>query len=446
MSNYQSKSNRQKAKAGKENFFEIKKVLKELEQKKIIKSFKEDVKASHKDFSYKSQFKADFLITTLDGKYILIRTSTSYRSDRVKTYLYDFLGFSLYSKFSENIVASILVFPNKELGNSAFINHREQVFQKRFFSPATHWLVKSEFLDYIRNYKDELIDIIEESKQQEESVFAISEEISSYESDKNLIIFDETIKKEKGKEGSYYGRVGFMLEKYLIDNLNDPVNLLSYKEGKKRCVEFDLIVDVVLGVNNLKKEEVIYIQATDSITRLKKLGLPKTDINARFNLLNREELIVNISVKNTAEKPVSCHDYQAEDFCRVVNPSDEDFCYAVNAFQQAGSWKVFRQLMPNEGDFEYYTSVLRDNMVPLIKWVITGEGDHENITDEETQIANYIFIRRREINKNEFYYADDYIDKLLRYMEENKSPGSPFSWTYPSKNRGKRIQLKMPVL
>src|SRR5690625_8013909 len=42
------------------------------------------------DLKYKSQFKIDFKVKTIDDKYLIIRTSKSYRHDRAKIFFYDF--------------------------------------------------------------------------------------------------------------------------------------------------------------------------------------------------------------------------------------------------------------------------------------------------------------------------------------------------------------------
>lgn len=448
MESVQSRSNQNKARSGEENFSEVKNVLTKLKKRGLIKEFIENVNISHKDYKYKNQFKIDFKIKTIDDKFIIIRTSKSYRSDRVKIFFYDFIGANLYSKFSEKIVASIILFPDKEIVNKSFNNNRKKFIEKEFYSPATHWLTKSEFLTYIENYKYEVVDLLnEEEERLEEINYALFEEDKKYKGSKYTIEFNEIIKKEYGKEGSYYGKTGFMLEKYLVDNLNDPENLISYKNNQRRCVEYDLIMDGVLKNNQLQRKEVLYIEATDSITKLKTLGSAKTDIHAKLHLISGKVLNINLSVKNASDKPVTCHDYRAEDFCRVINDTDNDFCEAVTLFQKAGSWKSFKgHVENNEKRFAQYVSVLRNNMDAIIKWAITGAGDEENIMDETTQIANYIFIRRRDRVEDEFYSATEYMELLKKRMLDDKRPGAPFSWTYPSKNRGSRIQLKMPVL
>lgn len=446
-----SKSNLLKTQAGQEQFEDVKNVLLDLKKNGLIKDFQENINVAHKDYKYKSQFKIDFKVKTIDDKYLIIRTSKSYRHDRAKIFFYDFMGVNLYSDLSDNIIASILLFPDDELNNTSFINNRNKLLNKEFYSPATHWLVKSEFLEYIKNYQEEAETLLE---QEQEYLQEIKEQKHAKQPPKHdealyLVEFDEDEGTTQLNQGSYYGRVGFMLEKYLVEQLNSPKNLIAFKKGEKRCKEFQLIMEAILEHHKLGKEHILSIEATDTITKLKTLGSPKTDVHLRITTLSDGQHIItaNISVKNTSNRPVSCHDYVAEDFCRVVNPDDADFCTAVNIFQKSGSWTAFKKHIKNDEQlFKYYVDVLRQNMRAIINWAITGEGDWENITDAEMQIANYIFIRRRDIKTNEFYTADQYIERLIDAARNNKSPGAPFSWTYPSKQRGKRIQLKMPVL
>src|SRR5690625_7603323 len=96
------------------------------------------------DLKYKSQFKIDFKVKTIDDKYLIIRTSKSYRHDRAKIFFYDFMGVNLYSDLSDNIIASILLFPDDELNNNSFINNRKKLLNKEFNSLYILLLVKSE--------------------------------------------------------------------------------------------------------------------------------------------------------------------------------------------------------------------------------------------------------------------------------------------------------------
>ena len=70
--------------------------------------------------------------------------------------------------------------------------------------------------------------------------------------------------------------------------------------------------------------------------------------------------------------------------------------------------------------------------------------DTENLVDPKLQISNYLLIWDDKSGKIAFYAMDVYINMISN--QKKGRLGVPFSWTYPSKRRGKRIQLKVPIL
>lgn len=419
-----SKANSKKTQSGIKNKLKVKRILLSLKEKGVILDLHEKVNFSYKGYDYRNQFLIDYVVKTYDEKYIIIRTSHSFRQDRAKIAFYDFLGAQLFSEFSGDIVASIFLFPDSVLDSKNFINNRNKFLKKEFYSPATHWLTISEFIDYLENYEEET-----------------KVEILNSLSDENLELDSHN---RKGNKGSYYGRSGFKFERYIAEILNDPVNLKKYKTGNRECNEYALILDKVLIDYNVDKKDLININATDTVLKLNNLGSPKTDVHAVFYTTVRKNIVVNINIKNTTVKSVSCHDYRAKDFCRVVAPNDLDFCKAVNIFQRAGSWGNFKELVRDDEKYKKYINVIKSYMPKIARWAISGAGDIENLGCKEKQVANYLLTRNPKTNNCSFITVEEYLKKLDD-MPKNR-PGAPFQWTYPSGQRQKRIQLKMPVL
>lgn len=428
-------SNSEKFQSGKSFKEAVYKIISDLKSKDLIQSFEEEVSFSHRDFYYEKQFLSCFVLKTLDDKYIIIRASHSYRSDRLKILSYDILGIQNFSNFSGEIVASVLLFPDSENENTTFISTREKVVNGEFYSPATHWLTYSQFTEYIENYCSE----VDAEKAESEN----EKELTKTNISNKKRNFDTFYKEVKEDPGSYYGKIGNAFEKYLVLELNDIRNLHDYKEGNCNNLEYDVLLNGISKYFDIDISSILFIEATNTISKLKNFGSPKTDLHIKLFSQPNNYKVININVKNTKAKSVSCHDYQAKDFSRVIAPNDKDFERIVDVFQAAGSWSQFERLIGKEKLRASPYEILDNYMDKIITWAITGDLDKENILDRDVQIANSIFTRNSETGECYFESAESYINKLSLRIGSVK--GAPFSWTYPSKRRGTRIQLKMPI-
>lgn len=441
MKSADSASNLKKYYSGVQNTQNVENILHDLKKRKLIQSFQNNQNFPYKNYEYESQFLINFVIKTIDEKFILIRTSNSFRLDRTKTHFYDFLGVQLFSEFSGEIVASILLLPDQVSQKTDFINTREKFNHNQFYSPATHWLTYSEFINYIDNYASQTQTALIADKETYKDKEAIQNINSHYKKSFNQMLIDDS-----KNLGSFYGKSGFQFERYIVDILNDEENLLLYKKNIKNCYEFEIIVDKIISNIKLNKNNILFIKSTDTIVKLKNLGSPKTDIHIKVYTSPSDYYTANLSIKNTISSQVSCHDYKAQDFCEVIAPDDTRFCEIVYLFQRFGSWtKLKKHRGNNKRTIEEDRQTLQKYMTKLIEWAITGKHDQKNIVDADTQIANYLLTRNPKNNACRIDTADEYCKKLISKMNSN-ALGSPFSWTYPSKQRGKRIQLKMPVL
>jgi hypothetical protein len=409
-----SEDNKNKALAGAKLHNFIKEQLSQLVSEGVIKEFKRDVNISHAEYSYKEQFLANFLIETLDDKIVIVRSTTSFRNDRAKIGFYDFNGILKHSSFSKKVIASVYLVPDTELNNRGFINIRKKIKDKEYYCPATHLMILSEFLSFLQGLKYEVLNSLEELSN-----------------------------KSKKEKGSFYGKRGndYVLE--LVKKFSIHNNLNKYKNKNLDSTdEYKIILEKLLYDNKVLISDVVKVSATNSIPLLMNGGNPKTDILIKIDLANDLNLDITISVKNTNSTRVSCHDYKAKDYIRVLKSKDTRLDYYFNLFQSFPSLKAFKENLSKGYSSEEFEELLLNKSEIFNKWVLKGEYDIENLTTPELQISKYLLI-----NKNgnlAFHLYDDYI-KLIS-LNSKKIFGVPFSWTYPSKQRGKRIQLKMPVI
>ena len=397
--------------------------LESIQREGIIRNYAKNVNFNHIDYGYKKQFLANFLIKTLKEKYIVVRSSNSFRQDRSKIGFYDFEGILKHSEFSKDIIATIYLVPDTELDNGNFIYTREKITLKEYYCPATHLLVFSEFMSFLEEHKYEVTN--SEIEQ---------EDIEKSEIDTSLMTLNE--------RGSYYGKRGNSYERNLVSVLSEAKNLELVKNGKTSIDNaYSMIINKITKDYNISIRDIIRIRATNSVPLLKNGGTPKTDIIVTIELNDNSEIIETLSIKNTNTTRVSCHDYTAHDYIRVLQCDNTRLADYLNYFQQTPSIKDFLAVLPHgfsEGEF---TKLLVEKNEVFKSWVLRGAHDASNLTVPQFQVSNYLLLKKGD--DIAFYSMTEYI----KMISEKSSLvfGMPFSWTYPSKQRGRRIQLKVPV-
>ncbi len=412
-----NEANRLKQKAGQELAEQLTLKFNELLEEGIISSFKGKTNFRHPGYAYPHQYKTNFIIETLDQKLIIINSSNSYRQDRVKQDNYDFQGINDYSEISDRIIASILLFPDEEFGEkSQATSYRNKVKRKYIYSAATHILSLSELLEFLDNHKS-AVEIERASEEEQTEV--------------------------QDKDGSYYGKKGNAFEKEVVRLLSNYTYLRALKSNSDSDVDplYSMIVSKLASDIGLPFDEIISIEATDTVTKLASGGSAKTDVVVKLKTPEQQH-VKTISIKNTTQSRVSCHDYKAEDFIRVLGVENTELENYLNYYQEAGSHKKFEQVLPTGLTTDEFESSLQPYTTKLIEWALKGEHDHLNLIEPKTQISEYILI-----NKNDdfrFSDYDSYIDQIK--VESKLVYGTPFNWTHPSKQRGRRIQLKMPII
>ncbi|MFK8008728.1 MAG: MspI family type II restriction endonuclease [Saprospiraceae bacterium] len=410
-----SKGNQLKSKAGVLLKDVISKKLNSLKASKIIKNYEKERNFKHKDFKYEKQFLANYIIETNDENYIIVRSSNSFRSDRAKIGFYDLEGIIKNSDLSGRIIASIYLVPDTEINRSDFISIRERIKDKTYYSPASHLITLSEFTKFLKEYQSNVL----LEKEATES---------------------RNVKKERG---SFFGKRGNEFEKEIVKVLSDVENLrkLRSKELDKKSV-FNIILSKLLVEKNLLIEDVIFISATNSVPLLKSGGHPKTDIVLRIMISSGQIIEETISIKNTNVTQVSCHDYKVKDFIRVLNCDKTRLAKYLQLFQKYPNYKGFEEKLPDGFSIYEFTEFLKNKKVIFTEWVLRGKHDKENLVSPNLQVSNFLLVSKK--GEIFFYSMEEYIS-ILNASKKGKF-GVPFSWTYPSKQEGKRIQLKLPII
>lgn len=410
-----SESNGEKNKAGRELKDQLIHSFNELIEQKIILNFENEKNFNHRGFLYEHQYLINFVVETLDNKYILIRSSTSFRSDRFKQPAYDIYGVLNNSEISSDVVASIMLFPDSEIENTNFISFRQKVKDGIIYSPASHILTISEFYKFLENHKA--------------TVEAEKEEIES------------SIESTLIRDGSYYGKAGNALEKEVVKILNNVVYLKEYKNNICEEIIFVRVLDQ-LCTNKFEKENIISIHSTNTVEKLASGGNAKTDVIINISTNDGGCFTETLSIKKSNEAVVSCHDYKYEDFIRVLDIKDCKLEKYFKLFQENPTYSSFEDNLPDGFSIQNFEEELQPYTQKFAQWVLTGQHDDQNLTSPTKQISKNLLI----LTSDQVFCSDfaSYINKIFETSQMKY--GVPFRWTYPSKQRGKRIQLKMPII
>jgi len=259
----------------------------------------------------------------------------------------------------------------------------------------------------------------------------------------NILIEREATEELKKEKGSFYGKRGNKFEKEIVGLLSDFANLRKLKLKKlAKDSLFNIVISKILSEKNILLEDIISISATNSIPLLASGGNPKTDIALKIMISSGDDIEETISIKNTNLNQVSCHDYRVKDFIRVLNCEKTRLAKYLKLFQKNPSYKALQEKLPDDFSINEFTELLKNKKDIFTEWVLKGEHDDDNLVSPKIQISNFLLISKR--GKISFYSMREYI--LILNGSKKGKLGVPFSWTYPSKQRGKRIQLKLPII
>ena len=388
----------------------------ELKQEGIISNFYGKTNYCHTGYTYTHQYKTNFIIETLDNKLIIINSSNSYRSDRVKQDLYDFEGIKNHADIGGLIIASILLYPDEEAENNELMQYRHNVHNKIAHSNASHILLFRELIQFLENHKLSV----------EEKIARESEEIEQQHVVKN---------------GSYFGAKGNTFEKEVVVVLNSYEYLQQLKMNQCTDPIYLRVINQIACDYGVPINNIISVSATNTVLKLNSGGNAKTDIIVTIKTVF-DEIIETISVKNTTQTRVSCHDYRADDFIRVLNIAHTKLAEYFIYYQEFGSHKGFVEGLPNGYTSCEFSELLAPYQQILVEWALTGKHDHQNLINPKLQTSNYLLINK--LDELRFSRFELYIQEI--YQRSKLVYGIPLGWTRPSGPLHSRIQFKLPIV
>lgn len=241
-------------------------------------------------------------------------------------------------------------------------------------------------------------------------------------------------------QGILSNLLGNDAEKGIVSLLNDTKNkeLWNDYDQLRHTVKSSTfnIYKIILEKFGLIKgaDSLLSVAATDNIPLLANRGNPKTDVFVKMET-NNKIITKRISIKNTSKKVVTVHEGDASDLIYALNLGEKDkLSQALLDFESVGSKKNLSLQFPDSNDI--LEKELHKYNKKLVKFFIFGENS-PLITDD-MQIADTIIFT----NKFEIWNKKSYINYYLNEYSDRGQFGTPFKWTYPSKRRGQKIQLK----
>lgn len=389
MSDNTEKSNR--GRSGQEN---LKDIIESLQAKDYIVSYDTDYRDGYKGFDSK-QFFFQYIIEYENKESWILHSTTSIRSDRMNIQQWNA---EHLKRLNGYIKKAYVVYPNglsdKEIRNAK--NYQDKLQEGTQYSAVDGVVSQSEMYSIVERYALELL----------------------------------------GSKGKALARRGNNFESWVTEILNSTENYLKWKNSDsiKTGFVYDVYIKLIENMD-LKKQDVVGINATNDVPRLPSGGKAKTDILVTVDTFDGEYTFT-YSCKKSGSDWVSVHEYSAEQFVEALGIDEPDLVVALNDFQTVGT--IERLPKPS---FEALSRRLSVYNEKLNKWVLGGIGGQG---DPETQWTQNIITYNENTSSFKIESIDDYVESLERKGMTGNF-GTLFRWTYPSGGLGKRIQLKMKV-
>lgn len=392
--------------------YEFQKALKEsllsLKNEGYLAYVQEDFRIGEPGYLNCEQYYSPFLIQFNDQARWILYTTTSLRTDRIKGQQWDS---DRIKNADEAIDKSFLVYPDdasqKEV--ALFAKQQRKYETKSEYSRIDGIMSARVLVSQIKERDDEIL-------------------IDSLGSDCKPT-------KNYGRTLDFSGR---NFEKAIAAMLSSHYYLSATKESLNSKEDGLLKFKQLMKGLEIDVSEVEKIEATadkDEIGFLPTGGSPKTDVIATLTMKGGQVVHRTLTCKRTTKSFVSVHQYKADAMADVMDKDNE---------RLRGLLRMF-EANPVQGQFPEdcqagLKAEIGKHFRPFCRWVFGGHGG----TGSELQNANYIVTYNPQKGKMAVHAIDDYIDLVMK-----KNPGfvgTPFQWTYASKQRGKSIQLKTPVI
>lgn len=391
------------------------------------------------------QFYAANEIELCNSEKWLIFSTNSIRNDRVKESQWDAYNIM---RIDGSIEKAYLVVPDEgsfEGGKTC----RSKIRNGEYFTAISDILTIDEFVELVRDVCEKCL---EEEAIPEYAIdydYPMAEEVTSEDAEQPVT--DEGASVVVPMLGEFVSNVGDCknngarndkrgrrFEDVFAAIMENEGNLTRAQKSEPNGGYFYGLFEQVLGRLEIDPSKVETITASNHIRKLESGGNPKTDVLLGVKEKgNNAEKRYTFSLKASNKKTVSVHEYTADDFADALNPADDKLRHLLNEFQKAGSRKDM------EGDDGVLLQEkLKDYRLKLDKWVLSGKTDE---FDSGEIYADYLLALEIDSSIVRMNSVDEYCE--LREAENSGKYGfgTIFAWTYPSKMRGKKIQLKMKI-
>lgn len=390
--------NQKKALAGTAVKKLLKKTLEDLASHPHINiSYEIDFKTGYVEYC-ETQFKMDALIEFKDSgnEVWLIKTTRSIRSDRVKGNQFDA---EHIRKIHPNVKKVYLV-------TSDFADPKE-VYNRKKYS------------EDIRNKR----------------IYSQIDDVITFNT-LSLLIRDKAL--ENLSQGVRANVLGEETEERIMRALNNETNIelwngIKDKNSIIQSADYELFQEILLTYGLERTNEVIVgLFSTTDIPLLDGGGQPKTDVHCELTT-NKNTYNINISVKQTSAKRVTIHEGFVEDLLEVLNLDKySNLGIALINLQKCGGKVNLKKEYPESHDI--LEKELHKYKDTLIKYFFFGIGGKQ----KGIQVANMIVY-------NKTFKAMTVNETIKDMSNYSGQFGTPFSFTYPSGNKGKKIQVKAPT-
>lgn len=393
----------------------------------VIKEFR----AREPGYNNPDQYYAPFLIQFNDRTRWILFSTTSMRTDRIKGQQWDA---DRLKQVDATISKALLVYPDDVDGKvrSEFIRQKDKYDTKWEFSRIDDIVSFKDLVGQIKEFDD----VFQQDSVCGESVAA--EKDKTVVSDLSTLLQNDVSAANEADRGRAWDIGGRNFERFVAGVLGDS-GLLSMWQTNAGSSDFAYSCFCkILDYLQIMPSEISSIDATadkDDIGLLPGGGSPKTDVIASVKYTNGQERLFTFSCKRSTKSHVSAHQYSADAFADVLDKTNDRLRALLRTFQIYGN----KCDLPKE-DAVALESQLKDKIYLLCKWVVGGHGGEGS----GKQLADYVVSYRADAHDFSVHSTDEYVRLMMT------SPkgffGTPFQWTFASGQRGKSIQLKMPML
>lgn len=390
------------------------------------------------------QFYAPFMIQFNNGARWIIFSTTSCRTDRIKGQQWDADNLK---RIDTGVERAVLAYPDDTPSTEvrAFRKQKAKYDSGEEISRLDDIVNHSELVSQIQrrslgifNEEDEQLDDVPQriTLTADAKLKARQLELEELQGG----VKPEQLLVTPSGSGWLYDFNGRAFEGDIASLLNNAAYLAKLKRGSDSGADRKFACFVkMLSAFGVDPPSVAHIDATakkEDIGLLPNGGQPKTDVLAKFTYDNGREEAVTISCKRTTRTSVSVHQYSADAFADVLDAGNTSLRALLNVFQYYANARD----MPDADKVELEKQ-LRPLLPKLCRWVLGGFGGD---VSSPIQCADYLVV----YNPTDEYFAvhsvEDYTAMLLK--RATGAFGTPFGWTYASKQRGRCIQLKLPII